>query len=183
MSFPITIKFSDDSSTQVVYHPEHIPLGRGFTVISTTTDEDELVVVDKGHVFEVVDRLSVAMHSFDDFVAQHPCVTQFPELATCARVVIEYMMKMYQISANLSFEWDEKRNVDKTFVEMLNTAENIGMIVQQDQLTVDAITLSLNEAKTLHAILVSEVDERNCGKDVVALRNRIAQYKKMMELE
>lgn len=166
-----------------MYHPEHLPLGRGFKVISTTTHEEELELVNKGHVFEIVDRLSVSMHTFDDHVAQHPCVTQFPELELYARVVIEYMMKMYQISANLSFQWDEEHNVDKTFTEMLQTADNIGMVAQQDHLSVDAVTLSLEEAKTLHDILVSEVAERSCRPVVVSLRDRIARYKKMMEIQ
>lgn len=183
LSFPITIQFTDDSSMMVVYHPEHLPSGRGFKVISTTNHEDELETVNKGHLFEVVDRLSVAMHTFDDFVAQHPSVTQFPELALYARVVIEYMMRMYQISANLSFEWDEPKNVNKTFLEMLECPENIGMIAQQDQLTTDAITLSLTEAELLQKILASEVLERSCRVEVVALRDRIAQYKKMMEIQ
>ncbi len=181
--FPIKIRLQDGTE-QIIEYGHHVPKGVPFTVLETDLPvEEEKVEITSGYAFELMDRTHCAMSSFEDLIHTHPMIEQFPELNLFANVVLEYLMKIYQVSAGLCFEWDEEPNKDKTFEEMLASADTIQMLKQQDECTAHAPLLSLLEAEKLAEILNSEVAERSCRPEVVKLRDRVERYTKVMKSE
>lgn len=179
--FPIKIRLADGTE-KVIEYGHQVPKGVAFTVLETNLPiEEEKVVLNSGHAFEVMDRTSVEMHSFEDFINSHPLVEQFPELKQYANVVLEYLMKIYQVSANLSFDWDA--NPEATFEEMLASDSTKQMLKQEDEVTAYALMLSVDEATLLSKILESEIAERSRRPEVVELYYRIDRYKFLMERE
>ena len=179
--FPITIQFANGIE-RTIFESDQMPTGVPFTILKTgVSDVEEKTVVDSGYAFMVMDRSSCAMSSFEDLIHTSPFIEQFPELDLYANVVLEYLMKIYQVSASLCFDWDEEENKTKTFDEMMVGPGTIAMLKQEDECSAFAMTLSISEAQTICRILESEITERSCRSDVVKLHERFVRYKTVME--